>query len=359
MQFTVAVSDLKTGLATVKDTVGKGDQGHMGVRVYASAKTNKIKLTTTDGSNTTETWVAGSVKKAGKGCINAKKFQQYISRLDAEKATLTLKDNGSIMLKSQRGQQTFSGYDAETFNTPPKAKSQAKWNMAGRIFKQLVNGVSFAAGDNSNMPILEGINLISDGTYLEMTTTNTTLIAHYKKKVKAPEMNITLARKSLINSARFVKDDEKVSLQLCDDTRFIVKIDETSYHMPLLAGKYPALRDIIPKSDFPLEFTIEREEIIGVLDRATAMLDTKGILHFEKGKVILSGKTEDSDFSEYIMTKLQGDAKSVRVDLRRMLDVVKNIDAENITVGVRDREPLTLRPDSKQEQTCLLTIAAS
>ncbi len=359
MQFSMRIEDLKRGLGMVKDTVGRGDHGSLGIRIYATAKTNKIKLTTTDGYNTTETWIHASVKKGGKGLIGAKKFLSYISKLDAEKGTFTLKENGSMMIKSKRGQQTFAGMDVDTFTIPKKSESKAKWSMAGRIFKQLVNGVSFAAGEIVNMPILEGINILSDGKHLEMTTTNTQLIAHYKKRVNAPTLNITVPRKSIVNAAKYLKDDEKVSLELSNDTRFIIKVADTSYHMPLLEGKYPNLRDIIPTSDFPLEFVVEKSEILGVLDRAVSMLDTKGILQFEKGKVILSGKTEESDFSEYIMTKLQGKAKSIRVDLKNMLDIIKNIDADNIFVGVRERQPLTIRPDTKQAQTCLLTIAES
>jgi DNA polymerase III beta subunit len=358
MQFVVPLNDLKAAMNIVKETVGTDSQGHEGMRIYVGKK-GRVKLSTNDGHYATETWFNAKVKAPGKAVIKAKKFHQYISKLDVEEITVTLKDNGNVMVKSKRGQQTFNGFDESSFNTPPSADAKESITMSGRFYKQLIGGVAFAAGEDKNRPILEGVNIVSNGKSIQVTTTNGVVVANYKKVMKAPKMDITVGRKSLVNAMKIVKDDEKITLQVHNDTRFVVKVGDTSFHIPMLAGKYPNMAAIFPKEEFPLEFIVEKDDFSRMLERAGAMLDSKGILQFEKGKVILTGETDDGNFNEYIMANLQGKANEIKVDIKLLTDIVKHIDSDSISVGVRDMKPLAIRPESKAKHTCLLTVAAS
>lgn len=358
MKFDVAISDLKHALSVVKDTIGTDVVGHEGVRIYASKKSNKIKLTTTDGHYYTEIWVPASVKETGKCIIKAKKFIAYVNKLDADKATFSIKANGAIQMKSKRGQQSFQSFDESGFNTPPKLTSEFSFNIAGHVYKQLINSVAFATDDSKQptRPILAGIHLTSDGTMIELTSTNGVSVAHHRRKLKSKPLDVVLGKKSLVNSARLVKDDEKVTIQVSKNNKFVVKIGEVTYYLPSLAGAFPDVKSILPGREFELEFAADKDELLGILDRASIMLDGKGILQFEKGKVTVTGKNEEHDFSEYITTKLQGESADVRVDVKRMAEIIKHIDADLIQIGIRDKQPITLRPEGKISHTCLLAV---
>lgn len=358
MQLELGVPELKSALAIVRDTIGNDTQGHEGLRLFVNKK-GRVKLTTNDGNYATETWIDSNMKKPGKVVVKAKLFTQYISKLDVDIVTLSLNNKGNLIAKSKRGQQTFNSFDESSFQTLPKSDVNESMTMSGRVYKQLVGGVAFAASDDKNRPLLEGVNLISDGKSIRLSTTNGDTVATYKKKMTAPLMNATIGKKALVNAMKLVKDDQKITIQSCNDTRFIIKVADTSFHLPTYAGKYPDVTAIIHTDAFPLEFTVEKTEFTHMLDRASLMLDSKGILQFEKGKVILTGETENGNFNEYIMANLQGKATDVRIDIKSLADIVKNIDAEVIAVGVRDQKPLTIKPDSKSAHTCLLTIAAS
>lgn len=358
MELEVGVAELKSALNIVKDTIGNDTQGHEGLRLFANKK-GRVKLMTNDGNYATETWIDSVMTKSGKVVVKAKLFTQYISKLDVDTVLLSLNAKGNLIAKSKRGQQTFNAFDDSSFQTLPKADVDETLTMSGRMYKQLVGGVAFAAHEDKNRPILEGINLISDGKSIRLSTTNGVVVATYKKKIAAPVMEATIGKKALVNAMKLVKDDQKITIQSCNNTRFILKVADTSFHLPTYAGKYPNVTEILHKDAFPLEFTVEKTELTHMLDRATLMLDSKGILQFEKGKVTLTGETENGNFNEYIMANLQGKATDVRVDIKRLADIVKNIDADVISIGVRDQKPLTIKPDSKTAHTCLLIVAAS
>jgi DNA polymerase III sliding clamp (beta) subunit (PCNA family) len=94
-----------------------------------------------------------------------------------------------------------------------------------------------------------------------------------------------------------------------------------------------------------------------MLDRASMMLDQSGVLHFDKGQVTVLGKTDGHDFSEFITTKIQGKPEGdIKVNLKKMHEIVKHIDAELIHIGIRDKQPITLRPEGKTSHTCILAV---
>lgn len=358
MKFDVAINDLNHALSIVKDTIGTDTVGHLGIRVYASKKSNKIKLTTTDGHYFTETWIPASVKETGKCVIHANKFVKYVNKLDAEKATFSLKPNGAIHMKSKRGQQTFNSFDESMFNTPPKLTTEFSFHIAGHVYKQLINSVAFAT-DNSKeptRPILAGIHLSSDGKVLELTSTNGLTVAHHRKKLKSKPLDVVLGKKSLVNSAKLVGDDEKVTVQACGHNKFVIKVADTTYYLPSLAGNFPDVKSILPGREFALEFMADKDELLGVLDRASLMLDGKGILQFEKGKVTIAGQNQETEFAEYITTNLQGEASDVRVDMKKLAEIIKHIDADLIQVGIREKQPITLRPEGRISHTCILAV---
>ena len=358
MKVDVALDELKRGLQVIKETIGTDSQGHEGIKIYASKKTNRIKLTTTDGSFTTEIWVPAGVKEAGKFVVKAKKFIAYVSKLDVQTVMFSVSKAGGLVLKTKpsRGQQTFISYEEELFPSTPKFKPQFSFDMAGRIFKQLVNNVAFATdtGKDTARPYLQGIHFKSNGKSLEVVSTNGLTIAHYRRKLTSEEFDVVLGKKSLVNCAKLVGEDEKVSMQACENNHFIVKTGLATYHLPTLAGNFPDVKRVLPGKEFDLEFLADKDELLKLLDRASIMIEDSGILQFETGKVTLTGKSQESNFSEFIMTKLQGEASDVSVNVKRMIDVVKHIDSDMITIGVRDKQPLTLRPEASVAHTCIL-----
>lgn len=358
MKVDVALDELKKALQVIKDTIGTDTQGHEGIKIYASKKTNRIKLTTTDGGFTTEVWIPAGVKEGGKFVVKAKKFIAYVSKLDVNTVLLSISKSGGLVLKTKpaRGQQTFISYEEVNFPATPKIESKFSFDMAGHVFKKLINNVAFAAEAvrESARPVLQGIHFKSDGKVLNLSSTDGFTIANYRRKIVSDPFDVVLGKKSLVNCAKVVSDDEKVTMQACEHNHFIVKTGLATYHLPTLSGNFPDTKKVLPGKEFDLQFLADKDELLRLLDRASIMIEDSGILQFETGKVTLTGNSQEGNFSEFIMTNLQGEASDVSVNVKRIINVVKHIDSDMITVGVRDKQPLTLRPESSVAHTCIL-----
>lgn len=364
MKFTMELIHLNHGLAIVKDTLGNETHGHKGIRIHASKKNNRIKLTTTDGHNSTEMWVnAVDVEKTGTVVVEADRFIKYLQKLDVNEVVITDK-GGKIEVKSKRGKPTFVLYDAEKFPDLPKLDKTASIFLPGKMYKELVNGVAFstrAEDKKGGLDRLMGVHVTSNGSHLQMFASNGLMIAQAKKKMKTPVVDAILFKKSLVNSARIAKDDEQVTIQSCNDTIFLVKVRDTTYYIPTIAGSFPDFASVMPKKNsFEAEFTLDREEILGSLERSTIVLASKeavrGTIHLETKSVTLSGETQEGVFSETLATKVEGNAADVKIDIRSLIDIIKNINADRIHFGVTSGRPLSVRPAERNDHICLLSI---
>lgn len=365
MKFKVALNEFRQALAIVIKTVGTDSHGHQGLKIYASKKTNRIKLTTTDGFNATEMWVDAAVSTAGKAVIGGDKLKKYIEKLDVEKMDISTKDNGSILLKTTRGQQTFVSYDANSFPVLPKFKASLSFDLSGKVYKEMINSVAFCTRKEekgSPSDKLQGINMVSDGKVLSLYTTDGIRVAAYQKKLKSlssQEMDVILPKRALTISSQHVKDDERVAIQGMDG-RFIIKIGAAIYHAPILAGKFPSVGSIIKNKMTGTRFTADRIELLGLLERSAIILESKhglkGTLQIAKNRVTLKGQVEDSHFDEHITVNGDGNNLDVRFDIGHLRDIIKNVGSDTIRIDVQESKPIRIRPEDHGEQTCLLAI---
>lgn len=364
MKFAVELVQLNHGLSIVRDTIGNDTHGHKGIRIHASKKTNRIKLTTTDGHNSTEMWLdATSVDKAGTVVVEAERFIRYLQKLDISEVTIS-EMTGKVQVKSKRGKPTFTLFDATGFPDLPKLEKTASIHLPGKMYKELVNGVAFSTRqeDRKNgLDRLMGIHVTSNGARLEMFASNGTMIAHAKKKMKTPVVDGILLKKSLVNSARLAKDDEQVTIQSCNDQLFMVKVRETTYYVPTIAGAFPDFGKVMPKKDsFDAEFTLDRDEILGSLERSLIVLASKeavrGTIQLETKGVTLTGESQEGSFAETLAAKITGKADKIKVDIKYLIDIIKNISADRIHFGITSGRPLSIRPAERNDHVCLLSI---
>jgi len=360
LQFTCLLQELQYALSVIAPTVGTETSGHPGIRIKCHKKKNRVKLMSTEGAHSTEIWIDATVKKPFDTVIEGDRFIGYISKLDVKEVTVKL-DDERVTVESSRGKPKFGILEPEKFPDLPKIEEELRIDLAGKVFKRLVLGVAFATKPErrgAEAPLLEGINIVSDGKRLKFMSMNGYIIAHCKKSIEAKEMNMTVAKKSLVNAAKTVRDDDKVTIQSDRNTRLIVKHNDITYYIPVYSGSYPAIK--MPKKDFMTSFTLDKHELLGVLERGTSILEdagqAKGILQVEKGKVILEGRTQKTDFHEAIPTDVKGKKTNVKIDIRRMTDVVKAIDADQITIGINEQQPIAIQPEGRSDQTCLLAV---
>lgn len=357
--ITCLVQELQYALSAISPTIGNETNGHLGIRIKSHSKKDRVKLSSTEGSFATEIWIDATVRTPLDFVVEGDRFARYIAKLDAKEASLIVEDD-TLTVKSKRGKPTFSACDPEKFPVMPKSDPDVSFSLAGKVFKNIVLGVAFATKPekkNESQPLTEGIHIVSDGKKLILTAMNGFVIANYRKNIKTSEIDLTVAKKSMVNAARLVKDTDKVTVQ-AEDSRLIVKHNDISYYIPVYVGEYPQID--VETDSFDTTLLIDKGELLGVLDRGISMLEesgsTKATLDVVKGKMVIEGATQRTKFHETLDTTFSGAKASVRIDLKRTTEILRNMDADRILIGIDKGKPITIRPQTRTDHTCLLAI---
>ncbi len=361
MKFKVDVEEFKQGLNEIKDTIGSEKILREGLRLFADAK-GRVRLTTNDGSYATDTWVDADVEKAGEIILAAKIFYQYFSKLQVKTASIYSPDKSKLIVKTSRGQQTFLALADERFEPIAEIKPTYNVDISGRVFKQMVNGVSFATDSKGvkGEPILEGIHIMSNnGKVTQFVSTDRSTVASIKKKLSLPKKtNMIVGAKSFTRIARIVRDDEKISMLLYPRGIVGIKHKETVHFSPLFEGTFPDISRVLKnaeKDDSNRSYaTVDRQDLLSVLDRASLLCDSTAFIKLDTDRLTIKGNSSYAEFNEFIKTTVENGPVEVRFSVRGLIDIVKNIQNDNITIGIEKGKSILCIPDSTVHQVCIL-----
>lgn len=362
MKFKISIDEFKNALNEVKDTIGSEKLSREGLRLLADAK-GRVRLTTNDGSYATDTWVDADVETGGETIIVAKIFYQYFSKLEGKEVEISMPDGDRIMVKTKRGKQIFMSLADEKFGGVTELEPTDVIDVSGRTFKQLVNGVSFATDSKSKTQAqLEGIHLISNGKITEFVATNHLTIASVKKKLAMPKLSIIIGAKSLTRIARTVRDDEKLSLLVYERGVSAIQYNDTIHFSPLFEGSFPdvsrVLKPLSEESPNRTFATVDRYEFIALLERASYLSEATAYMKIDGMKLSIKGNNPYGNFDEFMFASTEGVGKEAKFHVKALTDIARNIQDDTIEIGIEEGKPITLRPDSKLKQVCLLASMA-
>ena len=358
MKFKVSIPSFKEGLNEIKDTIGSDKSQREGLRLFADAK-GRVRLTTNDGSYATDTWISADVEVEGEFILTAKLFHQYFNRLDGKDAEITLVEPTKLQVKTKRGKQIFHALEDTHFEMIVEAKPESETDISGKIFKQMINAVAFASSDNSKeRPVLEGIHLLSNGKMTQLSTTDGHSIASIKKKVILPKLDLVLGKKTLMKLARSVRDDEKVTFLNYTQGISGVRVNETTYTFPQYQGKFPDSSRVINSINPKTFATVDKLELIALLERASLLCENTAFMKIDGAKLTIKGSNAYGQFNEFMFAGVQGEPIEVRFAVDALTKMVKNIQHDNVEIGLEKGKPIVCSPDSKLNQVCVLAAMA-
>lgn len=363
MEFIVKKEDILNGIRTVEHaTAMKGLQPVLANILIESVDEKTLKLSATDLDLTIITEIKAQVKEDGKITLPAKKLSDIVSKLTDDLVEFKIEDN-SANIKCKNTKFNVIGISANEFPTI----SEIDLNKAESIdidIKTLNNAikqVGFAAANTESNTLLSGIVFNISDNVLEMASTDGNRLARVREKVEtsAKESQLIIPARTLNEFAKissFVQD--KIAKLYIDNSKLVLKISDTIMISNLMNGQYPQYNRLIPESS-PKEATINVALLIAALERVSIMVSEKtNIVKFEfvDNKLILSANTPDFGTSEdAIEVKYDNEELKIAFNYKYVLEAVKNIDAEEIVIGLNTPLSATvIRPNNKSDYISLV-----
>ena len=340
MAVKVNSSELAKKLEQVVKVVANKSVMQILADVMIEVRGNVIVLTTSDS----EIWL--SVKcplieaaQEAKFCVNARDFIELIKNINDREITMSI-DTESCRLLCDYGNGNFSmPYDdANEFPTPNmENENPTSVIVEGEKIRRAIELTSFAVGNSTIRPIMNGIhfNFSEDG--MVASATNTHKIAVYKDKSinggNIGEFVLPKKPSSILSSILSLEnDDVKISFG-----GSAISVNNTNFKLSarLLEGRFFDCESLT-RSVRPISVTIDKGLALQALKRVTPMTSDASnlvVLFFEQGKVTITA--DNSMFGKSASETVVCDCDSeLRIGFKcsDLIELFKNIEDDNIVM---------------------------
>lgn len=344
MEFIVKKDEFLNGIRIVEHaTAMKGLQPVLANILIETIDESTLKFSATDLDLTIITEIQAQVKEEGQITLPAKKLLDIVSRLSDELVEFKIDlDSNSANIKCKNSKFSLIGISSQEF--PPVAQVEMSEENAIDIDVKTLNNavkqVGFAAAGYESNNLLSGIVFNISETTLEMASTDGNRLARIREEVKKQNQE-----NQLIIPARTLNEFTKVAAFVQEDsaklfinrTKLVIKMGSTVIISTLMDGQYPKYNQLIPQSS-PKEAVVKVSSLIAALERVAIMVNEKtNIVKFDfvDNKLILSGNTPEAGTSEdAIDIEYESEELTIAFNYRYVLEAVKNIESEEIKIGL-------------------------
>ena len=221
----------------------------------------------------------------------------------------------------------------------------------------------FACAAPETRNVISGVIIKLSTDNLEMAATDGNRLARYiqaiNKKDLDEEITVIIPSKSLNEFVRIcqITGDKKVKV-IISKVKVLFKTENFTLESQLLDGDFPPYRQLIPKS-FPKNVTVNREEFLNALDRVSTMVsDRTSIIEFSfvYNKIKMLAQTpEEGKSNDEVEAMYQDDDIDIAFNYRFITESLKNMDSENIHIGLNGSLSATLfAPVNDEDYVCLI-----
>ncbi|MFM7468747.1 MAG: DNA polymerase III subunit beta [Vampirovibrionales bacterium] len=377
MRFTVQKSKLHTALQSVaRATVQRPVQPILSqvlIEAYTTASpwyslpVPHLVLLGTDLDLSIRTIIEADVQEEGKATISPKFLSEILSKLPSTESVIQLVFDATAQVAKLAycdGAFTIRTFPAEEFPRVASLPEMSFLTFPGQAFLRALQQTVYASSPQEAHSVLSGVSLKLTNGRLEFASTDGSRLAQTLVPLESSSMsqevwlgleaqplNAIIPAKTLQEFYKLTQGqlDAHATVQCAFHEGQIYLMGGVSQVISrLLDGQYPRYEQLIP-TQFGYRVTFQRQELINKLElTALSASDRHHIVKFSVdplGLMSLSANRDDSECFNKLVASLEGDAIEFAFNYRYLLDALRVMDADVVTLETNGPlAPAVLRP---------------
>ncbi|MCL2212263.1 MAG: DNA polymerase III subunit beta [Oscillospiraceae bacterium] len=292
--------------------------------------------------------VEADVQEQGSWIINAGKLSRMIRTMTGD-ITITVNDRGTAKIKSGKSEFSTAAIAGEEFPAMPELTGEQSFILSGKDLRGAVNQVFHAVGNNDQMPELTGAFFDVKGNTLKLVGCDRNRLAIREKEITPKtttedefDLSFIIPGRTLSELMKIAPDDYSDVEIVYVRRHVIFMFDDNIFFSRLIDKAYIDYEKVIP-TNYKIEVTVDRAELIKSLERATLITEDKSLgmaigyvkCEFtENGLVVSSNSTTSSMFDELAADK-EGDDITIGFNCRFLLDALKAATGEVVKLTMQ------------------------
>ena len=350
MKFKINRDHFSSGLQLVTSVVGARKTMPILQNVLLEAKEGIVRLTTTNLDLGARCSVKADVAEEGSITLPVKEIGRIVRELADMEVSVETSDNSKATISTRGSIFNVIGMDSKEFPPLPELEGQKEFSLERTEVISMLKSVSYAQSVNEERYMLKGVffqfnkeklSLVAtDGRRLAVTNRAITVNEGEGGEFILPSLTVTEIEKlpDIGKGINISFTDRQVAFELkvenIEDANSGFK--ESVYLVSkVVEGKYPNYKQVIPKDDFN-SAEIERELMQECVHRAALVSDEKVTLRIKPEEMEITGQSVVGDACESMPINYKGEEAAVSFNPRFLLDPLKSITKDKISLEFRD-----------------------
>ncbi len=329
--------------------------------VMIEAKDGEVTLKATDMELVCITKAEGEVIEEGVICLDAKMFLQIVSKMPNGEIALKA-DDTQAQISSGKVKFNISVRNADVYPKITDLEDGDEVTVSQFTLKEIISKVLFSIGADSSQKTMTGGLLKIKGDRMSLTT-----LDGYRISIRQTDLRNSydpvqaiIPGKSLTEVNKILSGDADKDVVIAfTEKQVAFKFDKTTVITRTIEGNFFDIARVI-NTQHTISLTVDRQAFMGCIDRATLLTkegEKKPIIMQTDGDAIeMRIQSAVGSMDEKIDVVRSGDDIEIGLNPHYMVDVLKAVDDEKITLYLTtNKQPVIIR-DRESYLYCVLPI---
>lgn len=352
MKLTATKENLIFGVNAVQKAVSTKTTLPVLSCIKLEAKGGVLYFSATDLEMGIQCHVPAEVILEGAAVVPARYFQEIVRRLPDSLISISLVEDNDLLIEYENSQMTLKTLPADDFPGIPEVVGENEVQIEAKLFRQMIRQTAFASGTDEARPLFTGILCeIEQGTIRMIATDTHRLALRQGTTLSSPEeiLSFIIPAKMLSELARLIIDEEEICYINITKSLASFTLSNVRIICRLLEGQFPNYRQVIP-GQYKSKIFISSKRLNEAVERIalfTMINDNSKSIQMNIGEntLTISSQSDLGQGYEQIKLELEGEPVKIAFNSRYILDVLKVIDTETISLEFTGSlSPCIVRP---------------
>jgi DNA polymerase-3 subunit beta len=366
MKLECLQENLAEGLAVVGRVVPSKSTLPVLSNVLISTRDSELQLTANNLELSVAHRVPATIQKDGAITLPARLLQDYVALLDhGQNVELDLNTKThKVHLLCGRYEANVAGIDADDFPPIPAVSGGASFSLPGKLLKDSIEQVVFAAAPDDTRPVLAGVlvRIASGSLTLAAADGFRLAVRSIELPDGAPELQMIVPARTLTEVARLLPDsDDEVQISTTPNgNQVYFAFGKTEITSRLIEGQFPDYQRIIP-AEAKTNVTLSTTDFLRAT-RAAAVFarDNSNIVRLECSPsqenadlalgslLVKSTSAEMGDNEGRLDASVQGDETQIAFNGRYLRDALEAIETPRVHLQITGpSSPGIIKPEGE------------
>lgn len=359
MRFTCDRAKLAAAVSNVSKAVSQKSPIQALEGVLLKAQHNKLFLCGYDLEFSIKTEFDAVVNEPGEVVLPANRFCDMVKRLPSEKVTVEVDEKYLVIITGSSTVYTILGIPALEFPEIPTVSDEQSVSVPSLVLKNMIDRTIFAVSEDEARPTYTGVLFDFKKDFLSVVAVDGFRMAVRHENIKNDIENaIIVPAKTLKEITRLMEEEDSVTKVCFTRRKVSFEIGEYTVYSRLIEGEFFKYRQAVPDT-YKTSFTIERSVLLNSLERMHLIVidRLKNPIHctIADEAIAMNLDTTIGKASDTVPCKYEGDDIKIGFNCRYMIECLRSIEAEKITVKMLGPlSPIIITPDNDDKALYLV-----